>query len=119
MKKIVLLSAVTVLALSALPAYAATAKTYQVTGPIVELPADKIVVQKGSEKWEIALGTTALPAGIKVGDKVTVEYSMTAATITSKEAAKAPKADKPAKAEKVPKAAPAAATPAPAAAHAK
>ena len=34
------------------------AKTYQVTGPVLEVTDTKIVVQKGSEKWEIDRGLT-------------------------------------------------------------
>jgi len=34
-------------------AYAEATKTYQVTGPILELTKDKIVVEKDKEKWEI------------------------------------------------------------------
>ena len=33
---------------------AETAKTYQVTGPILELTDKAIVVQKGDERWEVA-----------------------------------------------------------------
>jgi hypothetical protein len=70
------------------------AKTYQVTGPVLALTADTITVQKGKDRWEIGrdAGTT-MPADVKVGDKVTVEYRMTATTV----AAKAAKAAKPAK----------------------
>ena len=35
-------------------AFAATAKTYQVTGPVLEINSDMIVVQKGKDRWEIA-----------------------------------------------------------------
>ncbi len=31
----------------------AAAKTYQVTGPVLEVKSDVIVVQKGKDKWEI------------------------------------------------------------------
>lgn len=114
MKKLIVLGAVAALAFSA-PAFAAP-KTYQVTGPVVELSADKIVVQKGKEKWEIAQGSAALPAGVKVGDKVTIEYSMTAATVTSKEASAkpaSPAAGKQAKGSKSGKSEPASAAMAP------
>jgi len=60
-------------------------KTYQVTGPVLEIRADAIVVQKGSEKWEIAKdGTTKITGDLKVGSKVTIEYRMTAAVVTVK-----------------------------------
>jgi hypothetical protein len=73
------------LALSTTGALAAT-KTYQVTGPVLEVSADSITVQKGKEKWEIARGADAKIEGgdPKVGDKVTIEYRMTAATVTVK-----------------------------------
>lgn len=73
-----------VAALFATPALAAGAKSYQVTGPVLEVTADTVTVQKGSEKWQINTGGTA-PAGLKAGDKVTVEYTMTATKITAKE----------------------------------
>ncbi len=62
---------------SALPAFAG--KAYQVTGPIIELTDSKIIVQKGSEKWELArTPSTKVTGDLKVGSKVTVGYSMTA-----------------------------------------
>jgi hypothetical protein len=73
--------------LTASPVLAAT-KTYQVTGPVLEIGADTITVQKGSDKWEIAKGAAALPADLKVGSKVTIQYTMTATTVTVKDAAK-------------------------------
>lgn len=69
----------------ALPAAAAPPKTYQVTGPVLELTADMIVVQKGSDRWEIARdAATKVTGDLKVGSKVTIEYRMTAATVTVK-----------------------------------
>jgi hypothetical protein len=68
----------------AVPTAAAT-KTYQVTGPVLELRPDAIVVQKGTEKWEIARdANTKAPADLKVGSKVTITYRMTAADIEVK-----------------------------------
>lgn len=61
-------------------------KTYQATGPILELTDAKIVVQKGDEKWEITRDKdTKVTGELKVGGKVTVEYRMVAATVTVKE----------------------------------
>jgi hypothetical protein len=75
-------------------AFAAAPKTYQVTGPVLELTDDTIVVQKGKEKWEIARSKdTKVTGELKVGSKVTIEYRMTAATVE----VKAEKAAKPAK----------------------
>jgi hypothetical protein len=71
----------------------AAVKTYQVTGPVLEIRADAIVVQKGSEKWEIAKdAATKVSGDLKVGSKVTIEYRMTATVVTVK-----PEAAKPAK----------------------
>ena len=70
-------------------AFAAGPKTYQVTGPVLELKDDLIVVQKGSDKWEIARGKdTKVTGDLKVGSKVTIEYRMTATAIEVKEAKK-------------------------------
>jgi hypothetical protein len=74
-------------------AFAAGPKTYQVTGPVLEIKGDVITVQKGADKWEIALDKSTKTTGdLKVGSKVTIEYVMTATTI----AVKPPAAAKPA-----------------------
>lgn len=84
MKRIALAA---VLAALAAPALAAQ-KTYQVTGPVVDVTADTIVVMKGNEKWEIArTPETKVSGDLKKGDKVTVEYRMTATDIEVKGAA--------------------------------
>jgi hypothetical protein len=58
------------------------ALAYQVTGPVVEMTDSKIVVKKGKENWEIARDAgTKMTGDVKVGDKVTVEYKMTATSI--------------------------------------
>jgi ribosomal 50S subunit-recycling heat shock protein len=50
---------------------------------------DLITVQKGSEKWEIAKdAATKVTGDLKVGSKVTIEYTMKAATIEVKDAGK-------------------------------
>ena len=50
---------------------------YQVTGPVLELTDSKIVVQKGKEKWEITrTPDTKVTGDLKVGAKVTVEYTI-------------------------------------------
>lgn len=68
----------------ALPIIAAT-KTYQVTGPVLEVKPDMVVVQKGSDRWEIARdGSTKITGDLKVGAKVTIEYRMTATAVTAK-----------------------------------
>lgn len=68
---------------------------YQVTGPVLEVRDDAIVVQKGNEKWEIARDkATAVSGDLKVGSKVTIFYTMQAAKVEVKEAPKAPAAPK-------------------------
>ena len=76
--------AATLLAASSLNA--ADAKTYQVTGPVLEVTPTTITVQKGNDKWEIARDSkTKIPANVKVGTKVTIYYTMTATEVEVKE----------------------------------
>jgi hypothetical protein len=64
---------------------AADAKGYQVTGPVLELTPTTITVQKGNDRWEIARNSkTKVTGELKVGAKVTVYYTMTAAEIEVK-----------------------------------
>jgi len=80
-----LLVAVVVWALLTSAAVAASVKTYQVTGPVLEVTDTKIVVQKGKDKWEIARdASTKVKGDLKVGEKVTIEYTMTATDVTVK-----------------------------------
>jgi hypothetical protein len=74
----------TLIAVAALLA-TSSAWAYQVTGPVVEVTDTKIVVQKGKEKWELArTPETKVTGELKVGAKVTVEYSMTAKSVDVK-----------------------------------
>lgn len=58
---------------------------YQVTGPILEVTDSMIAVQKGKDRWEIARDSSTKTSGeMKVGDKVTVHYTMTAKEIEVK-----------------------------------
>jgi len=60
-------------------AFAAGAKTYQVTGPILEVNDSMIAVQKGKDRWEVNRDSnTKVTGDLKVGDKVTITYTMTA-----------------------------------------
>lgn len=79
--------------LAASTAFAASPKSYQVTGPVLEVKDDMIVVQKGSEKWQISRDReTKVSGDLKVGSKVTVMYTMKATSIDVKGEAKgAPK----------------------------
>jgi hypothetical protein len=87
------------LALSSV-SFAADAKDYQVTGPVLDVTESMIAVQKGKDRWEIARDSSTKTTGeIKKGDKVTVHYTMTATNIEAK-------ADKGAKKEASPAASP-------------
>ncbi len=84
MKNMILL--VVLLMVSSTSAWAAGPKTYQVTGPILEIKGDVLVIEKGNEKWEVARDAATKVSGeLKVGAKVTVEYRMTANTIEVKD----------------------------------
>jgi hypothetical protein len=90
-------------------AKAEKADKYQVTGPVTEVTDTKIVVMKGTEKFEVARNAdTKVTGDLKVGAKVTIKYVMTAATVDvkadeKKEApAKTAKPEKAAKTEKAP-----------------
>ena len=64
----------------------ALAKDYQVTGPVVDVKDDAIVVKKGNENWEIARDKDTKAMGdIKKGDRVTIKYKMIATSIETKE----------------------------------
>ena len=79
--KVIFLLAVASFALSS-AALAAGAKTYEVTGTVLETTPTKIVVQKGAERWEIDLDPqTKVRGELKVGAKVTITYTMSAAKI--------------------------------------
>ncbi len=79
--------AIGVLASALLLAIAAGAhemKTYQVTGPVVSVSADSIVVTKGKDHWTIAKDAGTKGPAVKAGDKVTIHYKMTATEIELK-----------------------------------
>mgnify|MGYP001101878388 FL=1 len=66
--------------------FAASVKTYQVTGPVLEVTDSMIAVKKGADRWEIARdGDTKVTGDLKVGAKVTIEYQMTATKVEVKE----------------------------------
>src|SRR5881396_1343379 len=72
-------------------AFAAGAKTYQVTGTVVAATGTMVTVQKGMEKWEIDIdpATTKGFGDLKVGSTVTVTYVMSAMKIEGSAAAAA------------------------------
>ncbi len=66
----------------------AAVKTYQVTGPVLEVTDTMIAVKKGQDRWEIARDSSTKVTGeLKVGAKVTIEYRMTATSVEVKPAA--------------------------------
>ena len=69
--------------LMASAAIAAGPKDYQVTGPVLDVNDDMIIVEKGKEKWEIGRNKDTT---VKKGSKVTVHYKMTATSVESKDA---------------------------------
>lgn len=81
MKKLALVAFLSALAGPAL----AADKSYQVTGPVLDVTPGAIVVQKGKESWELARTADTKGGGeVKKGDKVTVQYKMTATSIEVK-----------------------------------
>jgi len=69
----------------------AATKTYQVTGPVLEVTNDMIVVQKGKERWEVARDAGSKITGdVKVGSTVTIQYRMTAVSVEAKASKAAP-----------------------------
>jgi hypothetical protein len=63
--------------------FAAGAKSYQVTGPVIEVTDSTITIDKKGEKFEINR-TVGMGGDVKKGAKVTVQYSMTATDIEIK-----------------------------------
>ena len=78
-------------------AFAAGGKTYEVTGPVLEVNDSMIAVQKGKDRWEINRdANTKVTGDLKVGEKVKITYTMSATEVEvkagkggKKEAAKA------------------------------
>ena len=93
MKRRVALPLLLALALLGLAGSASAAvKTYQVTGPVLEVNDTMIAVQKGKDRWEIARDpSTKVTGDLKVGSKVTIEYRMTATAVDVKAGAGASK----------------------------
>jgi hypothetical protein len=84
MKARIFLTVYAAIALS-VPAFAAD--QYQVTGPVVEVTDSMIVVEKGKEKERhefIRDAKTKVKGDLKVGARVTVYYTMTAASVEVK-----------------------------------
>ena len=89
MKKLSLISGLAAGFLLSALLTAAMPKTYQVTGTVIDVNNDMIVVMKGNDRWELSRdGSTTMPANIQKGDKVTITYRMHAAAVEAKPAAK-------------------------------
>jgi hypothetical protein len=68
-------------------AFAAGEKTYQVTGPVLEVTDTMIAVQKGKDRWEISRdANTKVTGDLKVGERVKITYTMTATDVEVKPA---------------------------------
>jgi RNase P/RNase MRP subunit p29 len=64
----------------------AAEKTYQVTGPILEVTDSTIVVDKKGEKWEVSKDAASVVHGdLKKGNKVTIKYKMVATDVEVKD----------------------------------
>ena len=86
MRKVIVVASLVLF--SATLSLAAGPKTYQVTGPVLEMKGDVLVVEnRNGEKWEIAKdAVTKINGELKVGAKVTAEYVMMAKKIDVAEA---------------------------------
>ena len=89
--KIICLLAALSLALNG-TVFAAGAKTYGITGTVVEATGSKVTVEKGGERFEIDIdpATTKGSAELKVGSTVTVTYLMSATKIEAASQAPSP-----------------------------
>src|SRR5205814_5815231 len=66
-------------------AFAAGAKSDQETGPVWEVTDSIIAVQKGKDRWEMNRdANTKVTGDLKVGEKVTVTYTMSATEVEVK-----------------------------------
>ncbi len=66
-------------------AMAGAPKSYQVTGPVLEVKDDMIVIEKDKDKWEIARDKdTKVTGDLKPGSKVTIRYQMKAVSVEVK-----------------------------------
>lgn len=85
MKRNVLISLFALTLLWAIVATAAAVNKYQVTGPVLEVSADKIVVQKGKDVWELGRdANTKVNGAVAKGKTVMIKYRMTATEINVK-----------------------------------
>ena len=93
MKRLFCLAALSLALL--LPSRAFAAKTYQVTGKVLEVTDKMIAVEKGKDRWEIDRDAdTKVDGDLKVGEKVTITYHMTANKVEVKEGSSSDKSEK-------------------------
>ena len=73
-------------------AFGAGAKSYEITGTVVEATGSKVTLEKGTDRFEIDIdpATTKGSAELKVGSTVTVTYVMSATKIEAAPAALSP-----------------------------
>lgn len=71
---------------------AAGAKTYQITGTVIEATGSKVIVEKGTDRFEFDIDPAAVKgsAELKVGSTVTVTYVMSATKIEGKATSQVP-----------------------------
>ena len=66
-------------------AWAGSANSYQVTGPVLEVNDAMIAVQKGKDRWEVGRdASTKVNGDLAVGAKVTIQYRMIATQVDVK-----------------------------------
>ncbi len=71
---------------SAIAASTSDVKSYQVTGPVLDMNSSSITVKKGSDNWQLARDkSTKVTGDLKVGSKVTIYYTMMATEIDVKD----------------------------------
>ena len=80
------------LMLSVVPAGVAAPQDYQVTGPIISMTDTTVTIEKKKgDDWEIGRNAALKPADgseLKVGDQVTIHYTMAAKSVEKKMPAK-------------------------------
>ena len=73
--------------LASVQAWAGSANSYQVTGPVLEVNDAMIAVQKGKDRWEVGRdASTKVNGDLAVGAKVTIQYRMIATQVDVKPA---------------------------------
>ena len=71
--------------LASVQAWAGSANSYQVTGPVLEVNDAMIAVQKGKDRWEVGRdASTKVNGDLAVGAKVTIQYRMIATQVDVK-----------------------------------